>query len=127
MALSADGSTALIGHRYDNGRHKGRRGCSRWGCQSVDRGWLRAAGPITGGNTVTITGTGFLSSARVDFGSTPSANVNVQSPTELTAVAPPHAAEPVDVTVATANGTSTISTADHYTYLPAPSVTTVTP
>jgi hypothetical protein len=77
-----------------------------------------ASGPVTGGNTVTITGTGFLSSnTTVNFGSTPATNVVVVSDTQITATAPASTGGPADVTVTTPFGTTPIVPADDYTYL----------
>jgi len=86
-----------------------------------------AAGPIAGGNTVTINGTGFVSGAGVKFGATASATVTFVSATQLKAVAPAHAAGIVDVTVTTPGGTSAIVAADHYTYDAKPTVSSLNP
>ena len=85
------------------------------------------AGPIAGGNTVTINGTGFVSGAGVKFGATASATVTFVSATQLKAVAPAHAAGIVDVTVTTPGGTSAIVAADHYTYDAKPTVSSLNP
>jgi hypothetical protein len=45
-------------------------------------------GPLTGGTTVTITGTGFVSGATVTIGSTKATNVTVVSATSITAITP---------------------------------------
>jgi hypothetical protein len=85
------------------------------------------AGPTAGGNTVTITGTGFSSDSTVEFGSSAASDVNVISSTTIAATAPAQSAGPsVDVTVSTPAGTSATSSADQYTY-GAPSVTKVDP
>ncbi len=83
------------------------------------------AGPPGGGNTVTITGTNFASGARVKFGANAGTSVNVQSATQLTAVAPAGTGT-VSVTVTTAGGASATSAADQYAYAP-PSVSAVNP
>ncbi len=76
-----------------------------------------ANGPATGGNTITITGTGFLSSnTTVNFGATPATNVVVVSDTQITATAPAGTGI-VDVTVTTPFGTTPVVPADAYTYL----------
>ena len=86
------------------------------------------AGPIAGGNTVTLTGTNFVSGATVKFGSVAGTSVSVVSPTEITVNAPAQSsAGPVDVIVTTPGGTSTTSSADRYTYDPVPTVTGVSP
>lgn len=75
------------------------------------------SGPTTGGNTVTITGTSFLSSnTTVFFGATPATNVVVVSDTTITVTAPPGVST-VDVTVVTPFGTTPIVPADQYTYI----------
>ena len=75
-------------------------------------------GPTAGGNTVTITGTNFVSGATVEFGSNAATSVNVQSTTTLTAVAPAGSDGTVDVTVSTPGGSSATSNADQYAYTP---------
>ncbi|MDR3593934.1 IPT/TIG domain-containing protein [Clostridium sp.] len=75
-----------------------------------------ASGIITGGNTVTITGTGFTGATAVNFGSTAATSFNVVSDTEITATVPAGSAGAVDITVTTASGTSSTSSADKYTY-----------
>jgi hypothetical protein len=82
-------------------------------------------GPVAGGTSVTISGAHFTASTAVYFGATPAASLTVASPTTLTAVSPAHLAGAVDVTVATAGGTSATSRADRFTF--APTVTQVSP
>jgi hypothetical protein len=91
-----------------------------------------AAGPIAGGNTVTITGTGFQNIygspgvTKVDFGSVPAPSFTVDSATQLTATVPPGSAGTVDVTALTWLGATTAtSAADRYTYQ-VPCTTTIT-
>ena len=84
-------------------------------------------GPIAGGNTVTITGTGFTGANMVNFGGTNLVPTVVNDST-ITVAAPAHAAGSVDVLVIhPANGTSANTVADNYTYLGAPTVTGLTP
>jgi IPT/TIG domain/Chitobiase/beta-hexosaminidase C-terminal domain len=71
-------------------------------------------GPVAGGTSVTITGTNFAAGATVTFGGTAATNVVVVSGTQITAIAPAHAAGAVTVTV-TANGQSG-SLANGFTY-----------
>jgi hypothetical protein len=84
----------------------------------------QTAGPLGGGNSVTITGTGFTDATDVKFGTT-SATFSVDSPTQITATAPTGSAGTVDVTVSSISGTSSAVTADHYTYQPAPTLTSL--
>lgn len=85
-----------------------------------------SAGPETGGNHVTITVDDTTGVTAVAFGPL-AATFTITSSTTLDAVAPAHAPGPVDVTVRNASGTSGITAADVYFYLPPPpSSTTAT-
>jgi hypothetical protein len=77
-----------------------------------------ALGPLAGGTTVTITGTGFIAgTTTVDFGpNNPATNVSVNAAgTQITATNPAGAGT-VDVTVTTSDGTSTAIAADQFAY-----------
>ena len=77
-------------------------------------------GPETGGTSVTIEGVGFVTGdTAVFFGTTPAANVVVNSFSILTVIAPPGIGV-VDVTVVTSMGQSIITPADSFTYLSVP-------
>ncbi|MBV8621838.1 MAG: IPTL-CTERM sorting domain-containing protein [Curvibacter sp.] len=87
-----------------------------------------ASGPAAGGTAITLSGSGFVSGATtVSVGGNACTSVNVASATSLSCVAPAGSAGTVDITVTTAGGTSTMSTADHFTYLSAPTITSVSP
>jgi len=86
-----------------------------------------ASGPVAGGNTVTITGSGFAGVTGVSFGGTAAAGFTVSGPTQITATAPAGAVGTVDVTVITAGGASPTSAADHYAYTAGPTVSAVSP
>ena len=74
-------------------------------------------GPLAGGTSVTINGTGFATGVTgVMFGATPAAGFSLVNDTTVSAVSPAHAAGAVDVTVTTAAGTTNISPADQYTF-----------
>jgi acetyl esterase/lipase len=77
-----------------------------------------AKGPVTGGISVTITGTNFTGATAVKFGATNAASFVAKSATSLTAVSAPEAAGKVDVTVTTPAGTSSISSKDHFSFTP---------
>ena len=85
-----------------------------------------AAGPATGGTSVVITGTNLGSATAVDFGANAAA-ITADTATSITATAPAGAAGPVDVTVTTPGGTSTTSSSDLFTYVAAPTVTSIAP
>jgi hypothetical protein len=73
-----------------------------------------ASGSADGGDSVTITGSGFTDATEVDFGGA-SAQMTVDSDTEITATSPPGSGT-VDVTVVTPAGTSATSPADQFSY-----------
>jgi hypothetical protein len=58
-----------------------------------------STGPIAGGTSVTLTGTGFVAGATVLFGTTPGTSVVVVSSTSITVVTPAESAGVVSVTV----------------------------
>ena len=64
------------------------------------------SGTTSGGTSVTLTGTNFVSGATVSFGGTAATNVVVVSSTQITCTSPANAAGGVSVTVTTAGGTS---------------------
>ncbi|HXQ58748.1 MAG TPA: IPT/TIG domain-containing protein, partial [Acidimicrobiales bacterium] len=82
------------------------------------------SGSITGGTTVTITGTNFAGATAVKFGTTPASSFAVISARSISATSPPEKAGAVDVTVATPLGTSATSSADRFTFVPPPPVVT---
>ena len=83
----------------------------------------------SGGDTtvVTVTGTNFLGTTAVYFGTTPADYFIVNSATKITALAPAHAAGTVDITLSTGSGTSSTSSADHFAYAGVPSVSGISP
>jgi subtilase family serine protease len=77
-----------------------------------------APSPASNGeNSVTISGTNFVSgSTTVSFGTASATNVTVSSPNQLTAISPPESAGTVPVTVTTPGGTSATTSASQFTY-----------
>lgn len=73
-------------------------------------------GLVTGGETVTVTGTGFTSATAVSFGPNAATNMAIQSDTQLTVTCPAGTGT-VDVTVTTQAGTSATSPADQFSYI----------
>jgi hypothetical protein len=83
--------------------------------------------PATGGNTVTIEGTGLEAATAVQFGLV-NATITEDTATQIKATVPPGTpAEKVGVFVTTANGTSVPSPAAEYEYEPLPTVTLLEP
>lgn len=78
------------------------------------------SGPAAGGTTVNISGNNFFNVSQVLFGGVPATSFSSLSTNQLyiQAVAPPHAAGTVDITIITPAGTSYIVPADQYTYTP---------
>jgi len=86
------------------------------------------AGKVTGGTTVTITGTGFTGATAVKFGSVAATSFTVVSSTEITAVSPAQAASTHFIFVTTpVGGTNASGPADQFTYAPIPTVTGLSP
>jgi len=79
-----------------------------------------ASGPIAGGTSVTLGGTGFVSGMTVDFGSPAGTSVNVTSSTSLTVTSPEGSSMSggaVNITVTTVDGTSpVVGGPDQFTY-----------
>ena len=73
-------------------------------------------GSSAGGDTVTITGSGFTGATDVGFGPTNAADMTVDSDTQITATSPAGTGT-VDITVTTPDGTSPASSADQFTYM----------
>ena len=89
-----------------------------------------SSGPVAGGTSVTITGTGFASggTVSVSFGANLATNVVVASDTSLTATSPAGTSiygGMVNVQVINANGTSAIGSADQFTYISPVAVTSL--
>jgi hypothetical protein len=82
------------------------------------------AGVLAGGTAVTVTGTGFLAGATVDFGGSACTGVSVVSATSITCTTPAHAAGAVTVTVTNAD-TQTGNAAAAFTYEVAPTVSSI--
>ncbi|WP_327115921.1 IPT/TIG domain-containing protein [Nocardia sp. NBC_01730] len=81
------------------------------------------SGPVTGGTTVVLTGTGFTSATAVFFGFLPATSFTVNSNTQITAVTPVGLGT-VPVTVSTVGGTSN---AVSYTYVLPPILLSLIP
>ncbi len=86
-------------------------------------------GTTSGGTSIMITGTGFLTGATVSLGGTPATGVTLVSSTSITVTTPAHAAGAVNLMVTNTDAQSA-TMAGGYTYAaphPAPAVTAITP
>ncbi len=86
-----------------------------------------SSGPVSGGTSVTITGTGLSGTTAVAFGATPATSFSVVNATTITATAPAGSAGAVNVTVLTPGGTSAAGAGSQYTYLATPVVSGLSP
>ncbi|MCK9580036.1 MAG: IPT/TIG domain-containing protein [Methanoregula sp.] len=84
-------------------------------------------GPLAGGTTVSITGTGFIAATDVQFNATAATGYTVDSDTRITAVIPAGIEGPVNVNVTTAGGTSASTAASQFTYANIPGITLISP
>jgi len=73
-------------------------------------------GSISGGNSITIQGSGFAGATAVILGNRPAASFNIISDTQIQAVVPLGTAGTVDVRVSVASQTSPLTRNDFYTY-----------
>jgi hypothetical protein len=86
----------------------------------------KIAGPLAGGQTVTIYGAGFRTGATVRYGANPATGVTVVNYSTITAMTPAGTAGTVNVSVTNADG-QTGTLAGAYSYRPAPIVSSVIP
>ena len=84
------------------------------------------SGPAAGGTPVIITGINFIRVTAVQFGGSAATSFTVTSATSIAATSPAGSGT-VDVTVSNLGGTSAASSADQFTFLAAPSVTSISP
>ena len=80
-------------------------------------------GPLAGGTSVVITGTGLSGASSVSFGAVAATSFRVDSATQITAVSPAGSAGAVDVTVTTPGRTSAAGAADRFTFIGETTVT----
>jgi hypothetical protein len=84
------------------------------------------SGLAAGGTSVTITGKNLSGATGVGFGSYGDGKITADSSTQIT-VTTPAGSGTVNITVTTPGGTSATSNADQFTYIPAPTVTSISP
>jgi hypothetical protein len=125
LALSRDGTTALVGG-YKDARNRGAAWTFVIPPPTVDA-VNPSSGPTTGGTRVRLIGNGFAGATAVRFGTRPAAKFTVESPSNLIVFAPPGQAGTVDVRVTTRAGTSPTSEPDRFTYVGAARASTAAP
>ena len=84
------------------------------------------SGPTNGGTNVTITGSNFTGATAVMFGNNKGLILSSSS-TQIIATSAAGTIGTVDITVTTTSGTSQTGTADQFTYVPAPIVSSISP
>lgn len=75
-----------------------------------------SSGSISGGNVITITGSGFTGASAVDFGFRPATIFNVITDNSILATVPAGTSGTVDITVTAASQTSPFTRTSFYTY-----------
>jgi YVTN family beta-propeller protein len=75
-----------------------------------------SAGPLIGGSSVSITGSGFTGATAVAFGTTPAASFTVVSDSLIEVITPPGTGTS-DITVRSPNGSSVVTSADQFTFV----------
>jgi hypothetical protein len=109
-------ATLLGGFTYD------------WGASPGVSSVTPGHGSAAGGTSITVHGTGFVAGATVTLGGTAATQVNVVSPTQLTAVTAPRASGTVSVVVKnTDNQSGTLDNGYTYDPLPVLTVASVSP
>jgi hypothetical protein len=83
------------------------------------------SGPTAGGTRVTITGTNFTGTTEVAFGYTAATSIQIVNASTLVVTSPINSVGPVNVTVTTSAGTSTMNAGDDFTYVTATTVTLI--
>lgn len=109
VALSGDGTTALLGGRQSK--------AFAFAHIPTVATISPAVGSVLGGTRVVVTGDDLTGATGVRFGDVAAAGFHVDGPNRLSAVAPAGGPGRVDVTVTGPMGTSPIADADRYTYV----------
>lgn len=85
-------------------------------------------GPVAGGTTITLTGTGFTPSTTVQIAGIAATGITVNSATSLTAVVPAYVSGSLSANVVVNNGVSNAVLSGGFTYqAAAPTISTITP
>ena len=85
-------------------------------------------GAVAGGNSVIIRGAGFTGASSVMFGTWPATSFTVDNDSQISSVSPPAGnSGPVDLTVNTSLGISSILPGDQFGYVNPPGITSISP
>lgn len=83
------------------------------------------AGPVSGGSEVTIYGSGFTGATAVSFGGVNATSLTVIDDHTITAIAPAHAVDSVNISVVTPGQTYT--SGNFFSFVAAPSISSIAP
>jgi hypothetical protein len=86
-----------------------------------------AIGRASGGQSISISGTGFTGATTVTFGGSPAAGFTVNSDNSITATTPTMAPGSYDVTVTTLGGSNPAGPLDRFLFVALPSVVKISP
>jgi hypothetical protein len=121
VALSSDGSTALVGAPSERVAEAGKPG-GVWAFGEEPHplltGLIPKKGPTAGGTSVKIEGANLNEVTAVKFGTANAQKFEVTSRESIVAESPPGEVGEVDVTVTNPHGTSVTGAEDRFTYAP---------
>jgi len=86
-----------------------------------------SGGPLVGGTTVTLTGTGFSGTSRVSIGGVPAEGVSGTKKTQIVFITPASTSTGAKDVIVTSPITGSVTRASGFTYYPVPTITGVTP
>ena len=85
-----------------------------------------SGGPLGGGTSVVVSGSGFTGAKAVNFGPNPATDITINSDAKITAISPAGTGA-VTITITTSGGESAPSAAAQFVYAPVPQVRNVGP
>jgi PGF-pre-PGF domain-containing protein len=88
---------------------------------------LPVSGPVAGGTSVILTGTGFTGASDVQFDTSSGTGLIVDSDTQITVTSPAHIAGMINITIITPGGINPDSAGSRFYYAPIPGVAGIVP